>query len=263
MTVASHRVNNGPRRWWELPAGCSAVSTGSFGIVCASAGTVREVAGLSLLLALACAIWLAYRARFRAIVPAIGLTLAFLVLAGLALAGARMLTTVPTALVIWIATLTAAWASVRSPGPFCSPGSVRAPGPVRSPGPVRARALPGKAVLAVAGAGFFAVASVFAVHYAADSATASADGVSSLAIWAYPAGDRLQVGLQAPAGQEAVSLRVLVTQAGTRVAAWNIVRIAPGKTWEAPALTLTGNGSVQVTALHGGTVVASLPASPG
>lgn len=264
--MTSHRVTNGPRGRWGLPAGCSAVSTGSFGTACAVAGTVREVAGLVLLLALACAIWLAYRARLRAIVPAVGLTLAFLVLAGLALAGARMLTTVPTALVIWIATLTAAWASARWPGPVHWPGPVRArpvPGKAVSGKAVSGKVVPGKAVLAVAGAGFFVLASVFAIRYAADSATANADGASSLAVWAYPEGGQLQVGLEAPAGQGAAGLRVIVTQAGVRVAAWNIVRMAPGETWEAPTLTLTGNSRVQVTALHGGTVVASLPASPG
>jgi hypothetical protein len=215
-------------------------------IVCVAAGPVRLIAGLSLLCALACAIWLLYQARLRAIVPAIGLALAFLILAGLGLAAVHALTAVPTALTVGVVTLTAAWASEFRPGP-------RPAEPGRKP----------LSLLALAGAGLFAAVAVLAVHYAAVSATADADGTSSLAIWAYPTGGRLQVGVQAPPGHGGMSLRIVVTQAGAAATAWNNVRIAPGKTWEAPALTLTGQGPVRVVALNGGTAVATLSAPAG
>ena len=92
----------------------------------------------------------------------------------------------------------------------------------------------------------------------ADGATADADGASSVAIWAYPSGDRLNVGVQQPAGHGSTSLRIVVSRAGVTVATWNDIRLAPGQTWQAPALTVTGDGPVQVVALSGGTVVASL-----
>jgi hypothetical protein len=49
-----------------------------------------------------------------------------------------------------------------------------------------------------------------------------------------------------------------VTQAGATLATWDNIHLAPGQTWEAPALTATGPGPVQVLALHNGTVVASV-----
>jgi hypothetical protein len=195
-----------------------------------------------LLCAFACAVWLLYRARLGAIVPAIGLTLAFLILAGLALAAVHALSAVSTALTVGLVTVAAAWAGAFRPGA----------------GPAE-RNRKSLSLLAVAGAATFAAAAVLAVHYAAVSATADADRASSLAIWAYPSGDQLQVGVQEPAGHPAVSLRIVVTQAEATATAWN-VRIAPGQTWEAPALTRTGNGPFRVVALHAGTVVASLPA---
>jgi hypothetical protein len=231
-------------RRWGLPAVCSGATTVSFGIIIfAAAGPVRLIAGLSLLCAFACAVWLLYQARFRAIVPAIGLTLAFLILAGLALAAVHALGAVPVALTIGVVTVAAAWASAFRP----------------SPGPTERNRKP-LSLLAVAGVATFTAAAVLAVHYAAVSATADADRASSLAIWAYPSGDQLQVGVQAPAGHPAVSLRIVVTQADAAATAWNNVRIAPGQTWEAPALTRTGNGPVPVVALHAGTAVASLSA---
>jgi hypothetical protein len=243
MTIS--QLLNRERRRWGLPVACSGVATASFGIiVCAAAGPVRLIAGLSLLCAFACAVWLLHRPRLGAIVPAIGLTLAFLILAGLALAAVHALGAVPAALAMGIVTVAAAWASAFRVGP----------------GPAERNRKP-LSLLAVAGAATFAAAAVLAVHYAAVSATADADRASSLAIWAYPSGDQLQIGLQAPAGQPGVSLRIVVTQAEAVAAEWNNVRIAPGQTWEAPALTLTGNGPVQVVALHAGAVVASLSAS--
>lgn len=218
----------------------------SFGIICTSAGPVRLIAGLTLLCALACGIWLVHHARFSAIVPAIGLTLVVLIVAGLVLAAVRSLSTVPTALAVGVVALAAAWASV----------FYRAPEPAER----RTRVKPPDR-LAIAGVLIAAVMAVLAVRYAAASATADAGGASSLAVWAYPSGDRLQVGAQQPAGDGTASLRIVVTQAGITAAAWNDIRLAPGRTWEAPALTLTGNGPVQVKVLHAGAVVASLSVS--
>jgi hypothetical protein len=227
-----------------LRAACSAVTIASCGVVCASsAGTVRQIAGLSLVGAFACAVWLMHRERFDATVPATGLTLAFLILAGLALAAVHALSTVPVALAVGAVALAAAWAG--------------APHPVPGPTERKARLKPPKP-FAVAGALVFAAAAVLAVHYSAGSATADEDGASSLALWAYPSGDQLHVGVTQPPGHGAASLRIVVTQAGATLATWNDVRLAPGQTWEAPALTVAGNGPAQVVALHGATVVASL-----
>jgi len=240
------------RRGLGPQAACSAVAIASFGLICASsAGPVRQIAGLSLIGAFACAVWLVHRERFAAIVPAIGLTLAFLILAALALAAVHALSTVPVALVLGVVTLAATWAGASSRAPYPTPSPTpelaeRRAGP-RPPNP-----------LAVTGVLVFATAAVLAVHYSAASATADADGASSVAIWAFPSGDQLQVGVQQPAGHGTASLRITVTQAGVTVATWDNIRLAPGQTWEAPALTISGNGPAQVLALHGGTVVASL-----
>jgi hypothetical protein len=243
--MTSQRDGNGPRGRWGLPAACSAVAIASFGIICtSSAGPVRLTAGLSLIGAFACAMCLVHEDRFDAIVPAVGLTLAFLILAGLALAAVHALSTVPIALTMGVATLAAAWAGV-----FSAPGLAERRARLKPPNP-----------FAVTGVLIFAAAAVLAVHHSATSATADADGASSVAIWAYPSGDQLHVGVQQPAGHGATSLRILVTQAGVAVAAWSDIRLAPGQTWEAPALTFTGGGAVKVTALHGGTAVASLSA---
>ena len=241
--MTGHRFSKGPRgRWLGGPAACSAVTVASLGIICASTGPVMVIAGLSLLASLAGALWLAYQARPDAVAASVGLTLAFLILAGLALAAIHALSTVPTALVVAVTAVAAAWISVwrADPEPVASKARPRTPG------------------LAVAGALVFAAAAVLAVHYAAASATADNAGASSLAIWAYPSGGRLHVGAQQPAGRGSTSLRIVVTQAGVTAAVWNNIRLAPGQTWEAPALTLTGNGQVRVTALAGGAVVASL-----
>jgi hypothetical protein len=240
----------GPRRRWKAPAACSAVTIAAVAATCAPAGPLRLIAGLSLLAALACALWLLHRARFPALVPAIGLTLAFLVLAGLALAAAHWLTAFPAALTTAAAALTAAWASVRYPEAQRPDQPERAP--KLKPGP-----------LAVAGVLVFALTATLAIRYAATSATTGSAAASSLAVWAYPAGDQLHVGARQPAGHGSASLRIVVTQAGITTAAWNNVRLAPGQAWEAPALTLTGSGPVQVTALRAGTVVASLSAAAG
>jgi hypothetical protein len=187
-------------------------------------------------------------ASFDAIVPAIGLTLVFLILAGLALAAVHALSTVPVALALGVVTLAAVWAGASHPT-HPTPGLAEqgARPQLKPPNP-----------LVVAGVLVFAAAAVLAVRYSAASATADAGGASSVAIWAYPSGDQLRVGVEQAAGHGATSLRIVVTQAGVTVATWDDIRLAPGQTWEAPALTVTGNGPARVVALHGGTVVASL-----
>ncbi|HEV2639108.1 MAG TPA: hypothetical protein VGX23_28450 [Actinocrinis sp.] len=233
----------------RIPAACSALALASIAAVCASsAGPVRLVAGLGLIGDLAFALWFMRRSRFDAVVPAAGLTLAFLILAGLALAAVHALSTVPVALVSAAATLAAAWVGARHPEPD--------PGP-ESDEP-RARLKPSRPpALALAGALVFTAAAVLAVRYSADSAAADTDGATSVAIWAYPSGGRLLVGVEQPPGHGATMLRIVASQAGTVVATWNIA-LAPGQTWHAPALTVTGEGVVQIVALHGETVVASL-----
>jgi hypothetical protein len=226
---------------------CSALAVASSAAVCASPPSpFRQIAGLTLISALTFALWFTHRRRFEAIVPAIGLTLVFLILAGLALAAVHVLSTVPVALASAAATLAAAWAGVSQD-------------PDR-PAESRARFKPPRPahLLAATGAVIFVAATVLAVRYAADGATTDADGASSVAIWAYPSGDQLDIGVEQPAGHGAASLRIVVTQAGATVATWNDIHLAAGQTWEAPALTVSGNGPAQVVALDGETVVASL-----
>lgn len=247
--MPGHRKSNGPRGKWGPAAACSAVSVGSFGVIAASAGPVRLIAGLSLVGAFACGVWLAHRARFRAIVPAIGLTLVFLVLAGLALAAVHARGAVPIALAMGVTTLAIAWAST-------APGLAgREAGKSGRKAPLGRRGM-----LAIAGGVIFAGAAVLSVRYAAASATAGDDSASSLAVWAYPAGGLLHVGAQEPAGHGAVSVRIVVTRAGVAVASWNNVRLAPGQTWQVTTPSVDGNRPVQVTALRGGIIVASLSA---
>jgi hypothetical protein len=257
-----HRRAAWPRGRWGGPAACSAATVAAAGATCLTAGPVRLIAGLSLLAALACALWLLHGARFDAIVPAAGLTLVVLILAGLALAAAHFLTIVPITLTVAAAALAAAWVSLRFPvGARPPQASLRSPAgthPARLAHPFKR---PGFVV--VAGVLAFTITATLAVRYSATSATADSSAASSLAIWAYPVGDRLQVGAQQPDGHGAISLRIVVTQSGVTAVSWNNVRLAPGQAWEAPALTLTGSGPVRVTALRAGTVVATLSASPG
>lgn len=233
----------------RLQVACSAVAIASFGAICASygassTGPVRQIAGLSLIGAFAFAVWFRHRRRIEAIVPAIGLTLAFLILAGLALAAVHVLSTVPVAFVSAVATLAVAWVGASQPaaGPQERRAWLKRPHP-----------------LVVVGVLIFAGATVLAVRHSAASATADAEGASSVAIWANPSGDQLHVGVQQPAGHGTTTLRIVVSQAGVTIATWTNIRLAPGQTWEAPALlTVTGNGPTQVVALHDGTIVASL-----
>ena len=227
-----------------IQAVISAVTVVSIGAACASSsGPVKQIAGLCLIGALACALWFVHPQRFAAVVPAVGLTLVFLVLAGLVLAGGHVMTTVPAALVVGAATLAVVWAGAAYADPLV--GERRAW--LWPPNP-----------FAAAGVLIFAAAAALAVHSSASSATADADAATSVAIWAYPSGNQLHVGVEQPAGQGSASLRIVVTQAGVTVATWNNVNVAPGQTWEAPAITVTGNAPDKVVALHGATVVASL-----
>jgi hypothetical protein len=247
--MVSRRAGDGPHRRWVLSAFCSAVTTGSFAMICIfPAGPVRVIAGLSLLGAFTCALWLLGRARWDAVVPAVGLTLAFLILAGFALAAVHALSPVPAALAVGVAALAAGWASVFCPATELGESAER-----------RARSRPPNP-LVVIGTVMFAAATILAVRYAVASATADGDAGSSVAVWVYPTGGQLQVGVLEPAGNTVASLRIVVTQAGVTAATWDI-RVPGGKTWNAPALTLTGHGPVQVVALQAGTVVASLSAS--
>jgi hypothetical protein len=230
----------------RVQAVCSAVAVASCGAICTSTGPVRLIAGLTLIGALAFAVWFMQRRRFDAIVPAVGLVLVFLILGGLALAAVHALSTVPVALASAVVTLAAAWAGAAQPGASQS---------AAEPPEARTR-LKLAHPFAIVGVLIFAAATVLAVHYSAASATADADEASSVAIWATPSGDQLNVGVEQPAGHGAVSLRIIVTEAGVTVATWNDIRLAPGQTWEAPALTVTG--PADVVALRGGTVVASL-----
>lgn len=226
---------------------CSAVAIASFVAICtASAGPVRQIAGLSLIGAFAFALWLMRRGRFDAIVPVTGLTLVFLILTGLALAAVHILSTIPVALASTLATLAAVWAGTSHP--IAESAERRTWLQWFTP----------SHLLAVTGVLIFGAATVLAVHHSASSARVDADGASSVAIWAYPSGDQLHVGVQQPAGQGTTSLRIIVTEAGVTVATWNVDRLAPGQIWEAPALTVAGKGPAQVVAMHGGTVVASL-----
>lgn len=236
----------------RFQAACSAVTLASCGVVCASSsGPARQIAGLSLIGAFAGAAWFLRRERFEAVVPVAGLTLAFLILAGLALAAVHALNTVPVALAVGAVTLAAAWAG----GDFPTPGHTGFPAPRHAE---RTAWLTSPNPLAVTGVLIFAAAAVLAVRYSADSATADADGSSSVALWAYPSDGRLHVGIQQSPGHGAASLRIVVTRAGVTVATWNDIRLGPGQTWQAPALAVTGDAPADIVALHGATVIASL-----
>ena len=225
-------------------AACSAVALASFGAICASStGPVRQTAGLGLIGAFACALWLMRRKQSDAVVPAVGLTLVFLILVSLTLAALHALSTVPVALVLEIATLAVTWAGAFYPSLELTDRKAQFKAPH---------------LLAVTGVLIFAAAVVLAVHTSSVSATADADGASSVALWAYPSGGQLHIGVQEPSGKGVASLRIVVTQAGVTVATWNDIHVAPGQTWEAPALSVTGTSPAQVVALNGATSVASL-----
>jgi len=189
----------------------------------------------------AAAMWIPRRAAFAAIPAAIGLALAVLILTGLALAVFGVRSSVPLALALAAVTLAAAWAGARYPGA----GAAELGTPLTRAGP-----------MAAGGALLFAAAAVLAVRYSAASATADTGRASSLAVWAYPSGQVIYVGARQPQGHGPASLRIVVTHDGVTAAAWNHVRLAPGQTWRAPPLTLTGSGTTRVVARRGGVIVA-------
>ncbi|MGI8448403.1 MAG: hypothetical protein ACR2MP_14720 [Streptosporangiaceae bacterium] len=253
--MASHRAGEQSRARRGGPAACSAVTVLALVVTCTTTGPVKLAAVMILLGTLVCALGIAQRAGLAAVAPALGLAVAFLVLIGLALAAFHALASDPVAAAIGAVTLAAAWSAVRGPAARGAPG---APDPPGIPDPGTTARLP--RLGAVAGAVIFVAAAAWSVHYSSVSATADSSGASSLAVWAYPSGHRLDVGAQQPPGRGPVSLRIVVTHAGITAAAWDDVRLAPGRTWRAPPLTLTGPGPTTVVAWRGGVVVARLPA---
>jgi hypothetical protein len=251
MMMKSHR----------LPAVCSAVTVVAFGLICLSTGPVRLAAALMLLGAFVGASWLLQRAQFATLGPAVGLALVGLILVGLALAAASSLTTIAVAAAIGVLTVAIAWAST-VPASTVSASTMSAstvPASTAHPADAATRTrLTRPSPLAVAGLVIFATATACSVVYSAASATSDSDRASSLALWAYPTGNRLDVGVWQPADHGWASLRIVVTQAGTTIAAWRDIRLAPGQTWEARPITLTGDGPTQVVVFRGGSVVASL-----
>jgi hypothetical protein len=241
---AAHRSGTRP----GLSAACSAVTVVAVGVICLSTGPVRLTAAAILLGAFISAIWLLQRARFAALGPAVGLGLAGLTLIALALAAAGALTTGTIASAIGAGTLAVAWASTLHPA---DPADLAATSEWRT----RLKRL---SPYAVGGAVIFAAAAACSVHYSATSATADSDRASSPALWAYPVGHQLEVGLQQPSGHGPTSLRIVVSQAGVTIATWQDIRVAPGQTWEAQPVALKGNGPTQVVAFQGGSVVARL-----
>jgi hypothetical protein len=243
--MPGHHCAERPRARWGIPAAGSAATALSLGLICASAGPVRLTGVLILLGTFVGSIWIAHQARFAAIAPAIGLALGCLILIGLVLAVLHALNADGVALAIGAVSVTVAWLSSLYPAADVLERRTSVKPPRR---------------MAVGGAVIFAAA--LAVHYSAVSATAGSAGASSLAVWAYPAGQQLLVGAQQPAGHGSTSLRIVVIQAGITTAAWNDVHLATGRTWRAPPLTMTGNGIIRVLAQRGGVVVASFSAEP-
>lgn len=236
----------------RLPVVCSAVTVVAFGLICLTTGPVRLAAVVLLLGTFVGAGWLLHRAQFAALGPSVGLALAGLILIGLALAAAGTLTTMAVAAAIGVLTVAIAWASTVS----TSTGATATAHPAA---PVEWRTwLTRPSPFAVAGAVIFATAAACSVVYSAASATSDSDRASSLALWAYPSRNRLDVGVWQPADHGPTSLRIVVTQAGTTIAAWTDIRLAPGQTWEAQPIPLTGNGPTRVVVFRGGSVVASL-----
>jgi hypothetical protein len=240
--VPNHHFAERPRARWGIPAACSAATALSLGLIWASTGPVRLTGVLVLLGAFIGSIWIAHQARFTAIAPAVGLALGCLILIGLVLAVLHALNADAVALAIGAVSATVAWVSGLYPAADV---------------PERGTSVKPARPMAVGGAVIFAAAAALAVHYSAVSARAGSAEASSLAVWAYPAGQHLLVGAQQPAGHGSTSLRIVVIQAGITTAAWNDVRLAPGQTWRARPFTMTGNGPARVVARRGGVVVAS------
>lgn len=245
--MTAHNTDAVTRTRWVLPLTCSAVSALATGLVLISAGPVKVTGGLVVLGAFVSALWIAQRSRFAAVAPAIGLVLASLVLIGLGLAAAHLLSTSFAALAVGAVTIAVAWVGSRRPAR-----------------PPRQQASPRRFHLAAAaGVVFFVVAAAFAIHYSAVSAVADSEQATSLSVWAYPSGGQLHVGAEQPLGHAATSLRIVVSYAGTTAATWNNVDLSPGQTWKAPLLELPRNGPVRVVARHGQDVVATLSVQSG
>jgi hypothetical protein len=243
---AAHRSGTRP----GLAAACSAVTVVAVVVTGLSTGPVRLAAAAILLAAFVGAGWLLQRAQFAALGPAVGLALACLILIGLALAAVGALSVGAIASALGAVTLAAAWASTTLHPAAAEAAEWRTP-------------LKRPSSFAVGGAVIFAAAAACSVHYSAASATADSDRASSPALWAYPVGDQLDVGVRQPAGRQPAghgltSLRIVVTQAGVAIATWKDIRVAPGQTWQAPPVALTGDGPTQVVAFQGRSVVARL-----
>jgi hypothetical protein len=246
--VTRHRADTGPMTRWVIPSVCSAVTALAVDLVRTSSGPAKVAGGVILLGALTCAMWMALQRRVVSIAPAVGLVLVSLVLIGLALAAVQALSTTNVAWTVGALTLAGAWVGSRLP-------EAEAPRQAGSPKPVM--------LLAVAGAAVFVAAATFAVHYSAASAAADSRRATSLAVWAYPAGQQLRVGARQSPGAGPISLQIVVTHAGTTAAVWSHVRLSAGQTWEAPPLKLTGTGPTRVVARDGSHVIASLSVEPG
>jgi hypothetical protein len=232
---------------WVLPLACSTVAVLATGLVFVSADAVKVAGGLVLLGAFASALWIAQRSRFVAIAPAIGLVLASLILIGLGLAAAHVLSTSFATPAIGVVTIAVAWAGSRRPEQ-----------------PPRQRTAPRQFnLVAAAGAVFFVIAAAFAIHYSAVSAVSDSEQGTSLSVWAYPSGGRLHVGAEQPLGHGATSLRIVVGYPGANAATWNNVDLSPGQVWKAPLLALPRNGPIRVVALRGQDVVAALSVQSG
>ena len=245
--MTAHNADAVTHARWVLPLICSAVAALATGLVLVSGGPVKVAPGLVVLGAFACALWIAQRSRFVAVASAVGLVLASLVLIGVGLAAAHVLSTSFAALAVGAVTIAVAWAGSRGPEQ-----------------PPRQQASPRRFHLAAAaGAVFFVVAAAFAIHYSAVSAVADSEQATSLSVWAYPSGGQLHVGAEQPLGHGATSLQIVVSYAGTTAATWNNVDLSPGGTWKAPLLALPRNGPIRVVARHGQDVVATLSVQSG
>jgi hypothetical protein len=245
--VTAHNTDTVTDARWALPLVCSAVAALAVGLVLVSTGPLKLAGGLILLGALASAVWIAQRSRFVALAPAIGLALASLILIGVVLAAAHVLSTGFAALAVGALTVAVAWT-----------GSRRPEQPAR-----QWRTTARLNLVAAAGAVFFAVAAAFAIYYSAVSAAADSQQATSLSVWAYPAGGQLHVGAEQPLGHGDAYLRIIVSYAGTTAATWNNVDLSAGRTWKAPLLTLPRGGPIRVVARRGPDVVATLSVQSG
>jgi hypothetical protein len=237
--VTRHHRDTQPSPRWVLPSICSAITVLALVVVCTSVGLIKLIGGVILLGVFASVLWIAQKSRFVAIAPAIGLILTSLVIIGFALAAVHALDVRPVALTVGTVAVAAVWASSRRPS-------------------VQRAPLRPLHLIAAGGAAVFAMAAVFAIHYSSVSAVTDLDQATSLAVWAYPSGHQLHVGVQQPPEHQPISLRIVVIHAGLTAAVWNHVRLAPGQTWQAPPLTLAGSGPIRVIARDSAQVVASL-----